>query len=358
MKTVHIDFTSGGPRSYDILIGPGLLAKLPFPAGGRSFFILSDENTKAYAETIRTGLSAARRVEMLTLKPGEGTKSFSQFEAVCRWMLQGGVDRKSCLIAVGGGVMGDLGGFAAASVMRGIDFIQIPTSLLAQVDSSVGGKTGINAPEGKNLIGAFYQPRLVLADLDTLKTLPHREVLAGYAEIAKYGLLGDEKFFNWLEANGSKVVALEPEALTYAIEQSVRMKAAIVAEDEREQGRRALLNLGHTFGHALEAAALYDGRLLHGEAVAIGMVMAFDLSAKLGLCSAADAARAKAHLDSVGLPTSKPSFIKESPADLIEIMRRDKKAEGGRMAFILARAIGQAFVSKDVDDKDVLAVLA
>ncbi|MCD8562501.1 MAG: 3-dehydroquinate synthase [Alphaproteobacteria bacterium] len=355
-----------GERSYDIYIGSGLIDRiaglLPMDVPGGSFFILSDENVKAYAGKVQTLLkeAGARVCEILILPPGEQTKSFTQFEKVCRWMLSHGVDRKSTLIAVGGGVIGDLGGFAAASVMRGINFVQVPTSLLAQVDSSVGGKTGINVPEGKNLVGAFYQPRVVVADLDPLQTLPRREILAGYAEIAKYGLLGDFAFFQWLEDQGRAVCDLGPEALAHAIEKSVQAKAAIVAADEREQGRRALLNLGHTFGHALESAAGYDGRLLHGEAVAIGMVMAFDLSARMGLCKADDLIRMEEHLISVGLPT-RASFIepalKTTPAALLEIMRRDKKAEKGEITFVLADGIGQAFTSRDAKDEQVLAVL-
>lgn len=355
-----------GERSYDIYIGSGLLdriaALLPMDVAGGSFFILSDENVKAYAGQVQALLkeSGARVCEGLILPPGEQTKSFAEFEKVCRWMLSHGVERKSTLIAVGGGVIGDLGGFAAASVMRGINFVQVPTTLLAQVDSSVGGKTGINVPEGKNLVGAFYQPRVVIADLDPLQTLPRREILAGYAEIVKYGLLGDYAFFQWLEAHGHAVCNRESEALSYAIEKSVQAKAAIVASDEREQGHRALLNLGHTFGHALESAAGYDGRLLHGEAVAIGMVMAFDLSVRMGFCKPDDLIRMEEHLISVGLPT-RASFIepalKTTPAALLEIMRRDKKAEKGAITFVLADGIGQAFTSREAKDDLILAVL-
>ncbi|MCD8497803.1 MAG: 3-dehydroquinate synthase [Alphaproteobacteria bacterium] len=356
-----------GERSYDIYVGGALLPRiaelLPMDVPGGSFFIVSDENVKTYAGQVQTLLkqSGARVCESLILKPGEQTKSFAEFEKTCRWMLSHGVDRKSTLVAVGGGVVGDLGGYAAASVMRGINFVQVPTTLLAQVDSSVGGKTGINVPEGKNLVGAFYQPKTVVADIDTLKTLPRRELLAGYAEIAKYGLLGDYAFFQWLEEHGRDVCALETEALSHAIEKSVEAKAAIVAADEREQGRRALLNLGHTFGHALEAAAGYDGRLLHGEAVAIGMVMAFDLSVRTGLCPAADLARVEEHLISVGLPT-RASFIEPglntTPEELLEIMRRDKKAEKGSITLVLADGIGRAFTSRDASEEMILDVLS
>lgn len=363
-KIVSIDL---GERSYDIYIGGGLLPRiaelLPMDVPGGSFFILTDENVKPNALKVGDLLKSAgaRVCETLIVKPGEQTKSFAEFEKVCRWMLQNGIDRKSTLISVGGGVIGDLGGYAAASILRGIPFVQIPTTLLAQVDSSVGGKTGINAPEGKNMVGAFYQPRAVIADLESLKTLPRRELLAGYAEVAKYGLLGDYAFFQWLEEHGADVCALEPEALSQAIERSVQAKADIVASDEREQGRRALLNLGHTFGHALEAAAGYDGRLLHGEAVAIGMVMAFDLSQRMGLCTAQDLTRVEAHLISVGLPT-RASFIepalKATPEELLEIMRRDKKAEKGKITLVLADGIGRAFTSRSASDELILSVLS
>lgn len=362
-KIVSIDL---GERSYDIYIGGGLLPRLPellpMDVPGGSFFILSDENVKAYAEQAKKLLvqAGARVCELLILNPGEQTKSFSEFEKTCRWMLQNGVERSSTLIAIGGGVIGDLGGYAASSVMRGINFVQVPTTLLAQVDSSVGGKTGINAPEGKNLVGAFYQPKAVIADLDTLKTLPRRELLAGYAEVVKYGLLGDLPFFQWLENHGHDVCSLEPEALSFAVEKSVKSKAAIVAADEREHGRRALLNLGHTFGHALEALARYDGRLLHGEAVSLGMVMAFDLSARMGHGSANDLHRVEEHLISVGLPI-RASFIdpalNASPSDVLEVMTRDKKAEKGKMTFILADGIGRAFTNRNVPLDKVLAVI-
>jgi 3-dehydroquinate synthase len=363
-RIVSIDL---GERSYDIYIGGGLLPRiaelLPMDVPGGSFFILTDENVKPYAATAQEILknAGARVCETLILKPGEQTKSFTEFESVCRWMLQHGVDRKSTLISIGGGVIGDLGGYAAASILRGISFVQIPTTLLAQVDSSVGGKTGINAPEGKNMVGAFYQPKAVIADLETLKTLPRRELLAGYAEVAKYGLLGDYAFFQWLEEHGASVCALEPHALSQAVEKSVQAKADIVTADEREQGRRALLNLGHTFGHALEAAAEYDGRLLHGEAVSIGIVMAFDLSVRLSLCTANDLARVEEHLISVGLPT-RASFIepalKATPEELLEIMKRDKKAEKGEITLVLADGIGRAFMSRTASDDLILSVLS
>jgi 3-dehydroquinate synthase len=265
-------------------------------------------------------------------------------------------DRKTTLVALGGGVVGDLTGFAAAVLLRGVDFIQVPTTLLAQVDSSVGGKTGINTRHGKNLVGAFYQPRLVLADTDVLDTLPRRELLAGYAEVAKYGLIDDPDFFAWCEANGAALLAGDAAKRTYAIEQSCLAKARIVAADERETtDLRALLNLGHTFGHALEAETGFGSDLLHGESVGTGMAMAFDLSVRLGLCPAADAARVRRHLDSVGLPMRLRAIGGDNHRSwdamrLVEHMRGDKKAEGGRLTFILARGIGKAFVSREVDE--------
>jgi 3-dehydroquinate synthase len=258
-------------------------------------------------------------------------------------------------VALGGGVIGDLTGFAAAILLRGLDFVQVPTTLLAQVDSSVGGKTGIDSPQGKNLIGSFHQPRLVLADTEALSTLPRRELLAGYAEIVKYGLIDDPEFFHWLETHGHKVIDGDPEARLHAIYKSCQAKARIVAADERESGQRALLNLGHTFGHALEAETGFSEALLHGEAVAIGMVMAFELSVRLGLCPAEDAERLRRHLAAVGLPTD-PGHIEGrvfSPAALIEHMTRDKKVRDGRMTFVLARGIGQAFLTRDVAASDL-----
>ncbi len=363
MKIVTIDL---GYHDYDIFIGSGLLYRIqdfiPFEVEGRSFFIITDKAVESYASSIRTVLQShgAKRCEFLSLQGGEATKSFAQYQMVCEWMLSNGASRDAALIAVGGGVIGDLAGFVAASVMRGIPFIQVPTTLLSQVDSSVGGKTGINTPQGKNLVGAFYQPAAVIADIDTLKTLPPRELLAGYAEVVKYGLLGDANFYDWLENNGRGVVELQSDALMQAIETSVKAKAAIVIADEREKGRRALLNLGHTFGHALEGAAGYDGRLLHGEAVAMGMVMAFDLSSRLGHCSPDLVERIENHMITVGLPT-RASFItpalKASADDLMAFMKRDKKVSQNAINFILARRIGDSFVSNEVPLEMVRAVL-
>jgi 3-dehydroquinate synthase len=279
---------------------------------------------------------------------------------VCDGLLEAGVERADMVVALGGGVIGDLAGFAAAVLRRGVDFIQVPTTLLAQVDSSVGGKTGINSPFGKNLVGAFHQPRLVIADTQLLDTLPPRELRAGYAEVAKYGLLGDAGFFAWLEANGAGVLAGDPGKRIHAIETSCRAKAAIVARDETETGDRALLNLGHTFGHALEAATGYGARLLHGEAVAIGMAMAFRFSHRLGLCRAEDPARVGHHLAGAGLATG-VNGIRDAlpgPDGLLAYMRQDKKAKAGQLTFILVRGIGEAFIARGVPDEDVLAFLA
>jgi 3-dehydroquinate synthase len=280
------------------------------------------------------------------------------FERVCEEIIGARIERGDLVVALGGGVIGDLAGFAASCVRRGIDFVQVPTSLLAQVDSSVGGKTGINSRHGKNLIGAFHQPILVIADTALLDTLPAREFRAGYAEVAKYGLLGDAAFFAWLEANWQDMVAGGP-AREHAIAMCCRAKAAIVARDERETGERALLNLGHTFGHALEAAFGFSQRLLHGEAVALGMVMAFDFSARKGLCNAADAARAKAHLATVGLPTHLKEVANDVPnVDvLMDLIAQDKKVKRGALTFILVRGIGGAFVEHNVDPAEVRAFL-
>lgn len=346
-----------GERSYSITIGKNLLAQagdhLPADIKGRRSFILADENVVMYAAPLIAALGDA---ELLTIPGGEQAKSWSGLHEVSEWLLSKKVDRKSVLYAVGGGVIGDLGGFSAACTLRGISFVQIPTTLLAQVDSSVGGKTGINSQHGKNLVGAFYQPRTVLCDLDTLHTLPEREMKAGYAEILKYALINDPAFFEWLEDNGEKVLARDEGALTYAIETSCRAKATIVAEDETEKGARALLNLGHTFAHALELAGHYDGRLLHGEAVSIGLVLAHKLSARMKLCGDNAANAVESHLKKLGLPTSVPP-LGASSEQLIHYMQGDKKADGGKIGFILTRGIGQAFQSYDVDMNDIKTLL-
>lgn len=350
-----------GSRSYDIKIGQGLLAQAdvhlePY-IRDKHVIIIADSHTEAaYQGELASLLSSlTRRLDCLSVPPGEASKSLACYAGLMESILALGVDRQCVLIALGGGVIGDLVGFAAASLLRGVDFIQIPTSLLAQVDSSVGGKTGINAPVGKNLIGAFYQPKLVLADSDVLRTLPKREMRAGYAEIVKYGLLGDASFFEWLEANGADVIAGKPDAIAHAVRISCLAKAAIVSADETESGKRALLNLGHTFAHAFEAEAGYDGRLLHGEAVAVGLGLAFEFSAFLDRANGQEAMRVKSHLARLGLPAT----IADLPAghasaeQLLRHMKKDKKTQNGVLTFILVKEIGKAEVVSHINEKDV-----
>lgn len=346
-----------GARAYDVVVGSGLIEEAgerlaPFQSRGRTA-VVSDQTVwglhgaRLTAALDRAGIKALPVI----VPPGEGSKSFEGLADVTDRLLALELDRGDIITAFGGGVVGDLAGFAAAIYKRGVDFVQIPTTLLAQVDSSVGGKTAIDTPRGKNLVGAFHQPRLVLADLDVLATLDAREMRAGYAEVIKYGLLGDRAFFEWLEANGADVLARKPAALARAVARSVEMKAEIVAEDEREQGRRALLNLGHTFGHALESETGYGAALLHGEAVGAGMALAFRFSARLGHCSGQDAERAARAIAAAGLPT-RLDEVAGHPfnADrLVVHMAQDKKAEGGRLTFILTRALGDAFTAKGVD---------
>jgi 3-dehydroquinate synthase len=299
--------------------------------------------------------------ETVVLPPGEGTKSFATLQTLCETLLAKRIDRADVIVAFGGGVIGDLAGFAASMLLRGLEYIQIPTTLLAQVDSSVGGKTAIDMPQGKNLVGAFHQPRGVLADTALLDTLPRRDMLAGYAEVAKYGLIENEAFFGWLERAWARVVEHAGPERTGAIDFSCRAKAAIVAEDEREAGKRALLNFGHTFAHALETECGYGDELRHGEAVALGMVMAFDLSAALGLCDAGAAERVRRHFAAAGLPTSlRANTLAARPwaaERLVAHMLSDKKARAGTLTFILARGIGQAFVAHDVPAEKVIATL-
>lgn len=354
-----------GQRSYDILIGPGLVDDAGAQIASRittpRAYIITDANVAPLlGDRLAASLGAAGiDHEVIVLPAGEATKSFGPFENLLDDLLQRGVERATTLVALGGGVIGDITGFAASALLRGINYVQVPTTLLAQVDSSVGGKTAINARYGKNLIGSFYQPRLVLADTKTLDTLPQRELLAGYAETVKYGLLGDAEFYAWLEANGAAVLSGDDQARIHAVARSCQMKAAIVAEDEREQGGRALLNLGHTFAHALEAETGFGELLLHGEAVAIGMALAFDLSARLNLCSPDDAARVRRHLQALGLQTDPPDHPKGQwdVQRLISLIGVDKKVTQGRPVFVLARAIGDAFIARDVDLSDVEAVL-
>ena len=344
-----------GDRGYDILVGPQLIERagremLPLMRR-RQAVIVSDEIVAGhFLASLRDSLSEAGIAHhAVLLPPGEQTKDLTHFGKLAEDILAVGIERGSMLVALGGGVVGDVTGFAAATLLRGIDFLQIPTTLLAQVDSSVGGKTGINTRTGKNLIGAFYQPRMVLADTSVLSSLPRRELLAGYAEIVKYGLIRDAEFFAWLEADGHLVCALAPDALRRAVLTSCVMKAEIVAGDEREEGDRALLNFGHTFGHALEAETGFSSRLLHGEAVALGMVLATDFAAKLGFVAAADALRVRTHLQDCGLPTRLAEIgLTGIPADrLLGQMSKDKKVRDGRITLILPRHIGEAFVMKD-----------
>lgn len=355
-----------GDRAYDVRIGPGLLdgagaAIRPLLRRPRVAILTETRVAEMHLPRL-TGALAAAGIEAraLALPPGEGTKGWTGLQQATEWLIAERVARDDLVIAFGGGVIGDLAGFAAAILRRGVGFVQIPTTLLAQVDSSVGGKTGINSPQGKNLVGAFHQPRLVLADTALLDTLPPRDLLAGYAEVAKYGLLGDARFFSWLETNAPALRAGDPAARLHAVRRSVEMKAEIVARDETEQGDRALLNLGHTFGHALEAATGYSDRLLHGEGVAIGCVLAFDLSARLGLCPQEAPSRVAAHFAAMGMRhtlSDIPGPLPDADA-LVALMGQDKKVRDGRLAFILARDIGDAFTSRDVDLSDVRALVA
>jgi 3-dehydroquinate synthase len=354
-----------GARAYDIVIGRGLIASLgerikALRSGARTVIVTDATVARHHLAACQAALrSAGIETAQITVPPGEGSKSYASFERVCEAIIAARIERGDLIVALGGGVIGDLAGFAAASVRRGLDFVQVPTSLLAQVDSSVGGKTGINSSHGKNLIGAFHQPVLVVADSALLDTLAKREFRAGYAEVAKYGLLGDAAFFSWLEANWQDVFA-GGSAREHAIAICCRAKAAIVARDERESGERALLNLGHTFGHALEAGAGFSNRLLHGEAVALGMVLAFEFSARKGLITAAEAERAAAHLAAVGLPTHVSQVPGGMPGidELMDLIAQDKKVKRGRLTFILVRGIGQAFVEHNVDAGEVRAFLA
>jgi len=364
--TVRVDLAG---RGYDIAIGPGLIdragelsAKLL--ARPRVIIVSDDIVAERYgARLFNSFKKAGIEASILFVPAGERSKEFDTFGQLMNALLDQRPDRKTTLVALGGGVVGDLVGFAASVLLRGVDFIQVPTTLLAQVDSSVGGKTAINTRHGKNLVGTFYQPRLVLADTDVLDTLPRRELLAGYAEVVKYGLIDDPAFFDWCEKNAADLLAGDAAKRTYAIEQSCRAKARIVAADERETtDLRALLNLGHTFGHALEAETGLGPDLLHGEAVGTGMAMAFDLSARLGLCPAADASRVRAHLGAVGLPVRLRSIGGDNrrqwnAAKLIEHMRGDKKAQAGHLTFILARGIGKAFVTREVDEAALRGLL-
>ena len=352
-------------RSYDIAIGRGLLAelgtRLQALRPGAAAAIVTDERVAQHhlAAAVSALENAGIRSSRVIVPPGEHSKSFEQFEEVCDRLLDARIGRSDVVVALGGGVVGDLAGFAAAAVRRGLDYVQVPTTLLAQVDSSVGGKTGINVRHGKNMVGAFHQPILVVADTALLDTLPPRDFRAGYAEVAKYGLIDDEPFFAWLEANWPEIFSGGP-AREHAIAVSCRAKAAVVARDELETGDRALLNLGHTFGHALEAAAGFSDRLLHGEAIAIGMALAFAFSVRLGLAKTADADRVRRHLAAVGLPTQISQVPGERPGveTLMELIGQDKKVKRGMLTFILARGVGTSFIAANVEPSEVRAFLA
>jgi 3-dehydroquinate synthase len=361
-RLVHVPL---GDRAYDILIGPGLIGRaggeITARLKGRRAAIITDENVAPlYLEALMDSLQTdGIEAVSLTLPAGEKTKSLEHLATVTDMVLAARIERNDAVIALGGGVIGDLAGFAAGIVRRGVRFVQIPTSLLAQVDSSVGGKTGINSRHGKNLLGVFHQPDLVLADTSALDTLSEREFRAGYAEVAKYGLIDQPDFFAWLEKNWKQMFAGGPERIE-AIAIACQAKSDVVVEDERETGRRALLNLGHTFGHSLEAATQYDSaRLVHGEGVAIGMVLAYQFSSRLNLASPDDAARVEAHLKSVGLPTRIDDIPGELPPTekLLEAIAQDKKVKSGKLTFILTRGIGEAFVADDVPSSEVLSFL-
>ena len=354
-----------GGRSYEVRVGSGLLADVAGQCGPllrkHVVPIVTDANVaRHWREPVDASLREAGHQPLwLELPPGEGTKDWAHLRQVLDWLLAAEVERGDYILALGGGVIGDLAGFAAAVLKRGCGFVQLPTTLLAQVDSSVGGKTAINADAGKNLVGAFHQPSLVLADLETLDTLPTREMRCGYAEVIKYGILGDAEFFAWCEANGPKVLAGDKDAQEYAVTESVAAKAAIVAEDERETtGKRALLNLGHTFGHALEAQTGFSERLLHGEAVALGMVLAARYSARRGLVSKGDAERVAAAIAEVGLPSELGALGLNCTGEALAAhMLHDKKMDAGTLPFVLLRSIGEAFLDREVALDDVAAFL-
>ncbi|MDP4031621.1 MAG: 3-dehydroquinate synthase [Pseudorhodobacter sp.] len=354
-----------GARSYEVRIGPGLIARAGVEIAPllqrKRVAVVTDETVAAHHLLALAEAFEAAGITMtaLALPPGEATKGWPQFARCVEWLLDQQVERRDMVVAFGGGVVGDLVGFASAVLRRGVRFVQIPTTLLAQVDSSVGGKTGINTPQGKNLVGAFHQPSLVLADTLVLNTLPARDFLAGYGEVVKYGLLGDAGFYDWLEVNAPAMAAGDAALRQRAVRRSVEMKAAIVARDETEAGERALLNLGHTFCHALEKATGYGARLLHGEGVAIGCALAFELSQRLGLCSQEAPSRVRAHLRAMGMKVEIADIAGDLPdaEALLALMAQDKKVVDGRLRFILARGIGQAFVADDVPGEAVQGVL-
>jgi 3-dehydroquinate synthase len=352
-------------RAYDIVIGRGLIASLgarlkALRPGARVALVTDEAIARHHLAAAEAALKAAGiDAASIVVPEGEGSKSYTTFATLCEAIIEARIERGDLVVAFGGGVIGDLAGFASASVRRGLDYVQVPTTLLAQVDSSVGGKTGINSRHGKNLVGAFHQPVMVVADTALLDTLPQRQFRAGYAEVAKYGLLGDAAFFAWLEKNWQDVFS-GGSARQHAIAVCCRAKAAIVARDERETAERALLNLGHTFGHALEAACGFSDRLLHGEAAALGMALAFEFSAGKGLIAVAEAARARAHLADVGLPTHLKYIPGATPGvdELMDLIAQDKKVKRGKLTFILVRGIGQAFIADDVHAAEVRAFLS
>ncbi|MEI4486475.1 3-dehydroquinate synthase [Frigidibacter sp. MR17.14] len=353
-----------GSRSYEVRIGAGLLARAGAEIAGllhrpRVAIVTDAAVAPLHLAALKEGLGDIASTEIV-LPVGEGTKGWEQLSTTVEWLIEQKIERRDLIVALGGGVIGDLAGFAAAILRRGTRFVQIPTTLLAQVDSSVGGKTGINSAHGKNLIGAFHQPSLVLADIGLLDSLPERHFLSGYGEVVKYGLLGDPAFFDWLEANGPALAAGDRGLRQRAVRRSVEMKAGIVERDETEAGERALLNLGHTFCHALEKATSYGDRLLHGEGVAIGCALAFELSSRLGYCSQEEPSRVRAHLKAMGMKTDLADIPGDLPdADgLLALMAQDKKVIDGRLRFVLAQGIGDAFVAEKVDPAKVRALLA
>lgn len=358
VRTINVDLSE---RSYDIVIGSGLLSQASAYVhqclNGKRVAIITDENVAGlHLKTLTDSLAGLDvHIETIILPPGEGQKSFDVLQDVLERLFTAKFSRSDTLIAFGGGVIGDLTGFAASVLKRGCGFIQIPTTLLAQVDSSVGGKTAINTLAGKNLVGAFYQPSLVLTDTDVLATLPERQLKAGYAEVLKYGLINDREFFDWLDENGTKILAGDAAAQSEAIGRSCASKAAIVREDEREHGERALLNLGHTFGHALEAKGGYSDALLHGEAISAGMLMAFEYSQDIGVCAGQDVERLRGHLEKLDMPTLKslPGEIKSDPDQLFDYMMQDKKNKNSDMTLILAREIGGSYIEPHADQASV-----
>jgi len=361
--TTVVPVTGGNFTAYEVVVGRGLLAEAgariaPF-AKGRTVIVTDETVSALHAGSLKASLEAAGiRADIVAVPAGEASKSFAELERLMDRLLAAGLDRKDVIVALGGGVVGDLAGLAAALYMRGIDFVQVPTTLLAQVDSSVGGKTAIDTPRGKNLVGAFHQPRQVLADIDVLSTLPPRQLRSGWAEVLKHGLICDAAFFDWLATDGASGATGDPKALTRAVIRSVEIKSAIVGDDEKEAGRRALLNLGHTFGHAIEAELGFEeAALAHGEAVALGCCMAFRFSVRQGLCEAVDADRVETVVAAAGLPTRLAQAGRFRAEALLAWMAGDKKTEGGALTLILARGIGRAFTLKFADPAPILAFL-